>query len=357
MPGQFLLYGANGYTGRLIAKLAAEYQLRPILAGRNEKAIRQLAEELQLPWQVFDLNDTAQLYQCLSAVNLVLHAAGPFQLTGKKMMEGCIATHTHYIDITGEIPVFELAKRYNAKAIEAGVMLMPGVGFDVVPTDCMGLFLKNKLPDADLLQLAFSSPGGGISHGTAATMIMSIGEGGAIRQNGKIVEKPLGHKGMWIDFSTLQLPIKKLFMMTIPWGDISTAFFTTGIANIETYTAISPGIFAVLKLQPAFNWLLKTSWIRNLARKKIGKRPPGPSDEKRSKSSSIIWGKAQNKNGKTAEAFMQVKDGYTFTAHSSLLVTRKILTGNFRPGYQTPAAVYGEDLVFEVPDTKRTQAY
>lgn len=352
----FLLYGANGYTGQLIARLSACYNLDPILAGRNKKAIEYLAEDLKLPYRVVDLNDTEKLHKILGEVKLVLHAAGPFQLTAMQMIEACIATDTHYIDITGEIAVFEMAKRYNDAAKEARVMIMPGVGFDVVPTDCMALFLKNKLPDASHLQLAFASVGGGLSHGTATTMIMGLGEGGAIRENGKIVAKPLGHKGMWIDFSIKAGMEQKLFVMTIPWGDVATAYFTTSIPNIETYTAIKPNIYKMLKFQWVFNWLLKTSFIRRIATKKINEKSAGPTDEVRAKSSSLIWGKVHNATGKTVSATMKMKDGYTLTAHSSLLIAQKILAGNFKPGYQTPAAVYSEDLIMEVPDTKRTLA-
>ena len=166
--------------------------------------------------------------------------------------------------------------------------------------------------------------------------------------------KPLGHKGMWVDFSIKVGIKKKLFVMTIPWGDVATAYFTTSIPNIETYTGITPYIYKMLKFQWAFNWLLKTSFIRRIALKKIKEKPAGPADEVRAKSSSMIWGKVQNVAGKSVSAAMKVKDGYTLTAHSSLLIAQKILAGNFKAGYQTPAAVYGEDLIMEVPDTKRT---
>ena len=354
---KFLLYGANGYTGVLIAKIASDYGLQPTLAGRNEKAIQALAKELQLPYQIVDLADTNTLQIILSEFSLVLHAAGPFQITAKPMIEACLATQTHYLDITGEIPVFEMAKRFNEAAIQAKIMLMPGVGFDVVPTDCMALFLSKKLPDANLLQLAFASVGGGLSHGTATTMVMGLGEGGAVRENGKIKSTPLGHKGRWVNFSVEPDKNKNLFTMTIPWGDISTAFFTTGIPNIETYTGIAPKIFKMLRWQKAFNWLLKTSFVRNYALKKINAKPAGPSDEARATGSSMIWGMVHNEQGKTFQATMSVKDGYTLTAHSSLLVAKKVLEGNFKLGFQTPAAVYGEDLIMEVPDTKRTPAF
>jgi len=356
-PNQFLLYGANGYTGQLIAALSGTYKLQPILAGRNEVAVKALAAELGLPYQVFDLEDTARLHEVLATVPLVLHAAGPFQQTARQMITACIATNTHYIDITGEIPVFEMAKTYHQQAVDGAIMIMPGVGFDVVPTDCMALFLKNKLPDAVSLQLAFVSMGGGLSRGTATTMVMSLGEGGAVREEGIIVTRPLGHKGMWIDFSEVNNNPKPYFVMTIPWGDISTAFHTTGIPNIETYTGIKPLVFHLLKMQQGFNWLLKTALVKKFALKKINQQPTGPSSVKRAAASSMVWGKAQNVAGNSVWASMRVKDGYTLTAHSSLCIAHKILSGNLTPGFQTPAGQYGEDLILEIPETRRTPAH
>lgn len=347
MQNQFLLYGANGYTGKLISKLAASYNLRPILAGRTEANIKPIANELDLPYHIVDLNDKVQLENALSGVKLVLHAAGPYAYTAKQMVEACLKTNTHYIDINGDIAVFEMLKTYDAVAKEKNIMIMPGVGFDVVPTDCIGLKLKNQMPDATHLKLAFASVGGGLSHGTAITMAGKMGEGGAVRENGEIVKKPLGQKGMWVNFGD-----KKLFVMTIPWGDISTAFTTTGIPNIETYTGMAPKIYRMLKLQWAFNWLLRTEFIRNIIRKKIKAKPAGPNDEQRKNSSSMVWGQVSNTSGKTATAAISCLDGYTLTAHSSLIITQKILAENFKPGYHTPAGCYGANLVMEIPGTK-----
>ena len=162
----FLLYGANGYTGTLIAKMANEFQLHTILCGRNEMALKTLSESVQSNYIIADLNDANTLDKALQDVPLVLHAAGPFKHTAQQMIEACLRTKTHYIDITGEILVYELAKKYDEAAKQAGIIIMPGVGFDVVPTDCMALFLKNKMPNATELKLAFASIGGGVSHGT-----------------------------------------------------------------------------------------------------------------------------------------------------------------------------------------------
>ena len=234
----FLLYGANGYTGELIARYATKYNLQPILSGRKAELIEPLAQKLNLPFRIFELSDETALLAALQEVKVVVHAAGPFQFTAKQMIEACLKTGTHYLDINGDIAVFEMIKKYDAAAKKAGVMLLPGAGFDVVPTDCLALQLKKLLPDADSLKIAFASLGGGVSHGTAITMASKLGEGGAVRKGGKIVRTPLGQKGMWVDFG-----VKKLFVMTIPWGDISTAYFTTGIPDIEVYTGISKKIY------------------------------------------------------------------------------------------------------------------
>jgi len=301
-----------------------------------------------LPNIIVDLNDTEALEKALQEVALVIHAAGPYQFTAKQMVEACLKTKTHYLDINGDIAVFEMLKGYDEQARKAGIMVMPGVGFDVVPTDCIALLLKKHMPDAVGLKLAFGSQGGGLSHGTATTMVYKLGKGGAVRKDGRIIKSPIGKKGMWVNFG-----IKKLFVMSIPWGDISTAYVTTGIPDIETYTAISPTLFNALKLQPLFNWILRISAIHNFIKKKIDERPAGPDKDSRSKSSVLVWGQVANAAGKTAAALLSGPDGYTMTAHSSLIIARKVLNGNFSPGFQTPAKVYGEDLILEVPGVKR----
>jgi len=344
----FLLYGANGYTGELIARHAGEYGLKPVLAGRRKEMIEPLAKKLGLPWLVIDLNDKAALVSALNEVAAVIHAAGPFEFTAKQMVEACLQTGTHYLDINGDIGVFELIRQYDEAAKKAGIMLLPGAGFDVVPTDCLATLLKKQLPDAVSLKLAFATLGGGISHGTAMTMAGKIGEGGAVRKGGRIVRAPLGQKGLWVDFGA-----KRLFVMSIPWGDISTAYFTTGIPDIETYTGVPKKLYRLLKLQPLFNWLLRTGFIRNYIKKKISSRPAGPTDEQRHKATGFVWGQVANAEGITATARLTGPEGYTLTTHSALLIVKKILNGHFKSGYQTPASAYGEDLVLEVPGVAR----
>lgn len=345
---RFLLYGANGYTGQLIARYAREYDLLPILAGRRKDVLESLSDQLQLPYEVIELNDSPKLCAVLNEVKVVLHAAGPFHFTAKPMVEACLQSGCHYVDINGDISVFELLKEYNEAAKQSGITILPGAGFDVVPTDCTAALLRKLLPDATSLKLAFATVGGGLSHGTATTMVTKLGEGGNVRRNGKIVKVPLGEHGFEADFGE-----RKLFVMSIPWGDVSTAYHTTGIPNIETFAAVSPAVYRTLKLQPLFNWILRTRAVRNLLKKKIDSRAAGPTDEMRSQAKSLIWGQVSNASGKTATVRMATPDGYTLTAHSSLLITQKLLKGNFAAGYQTPASAFGPDLVLEIPRVTR----
>ncbi|HMJ46422.1 MAG TPA: saccharopine dehydrogenase NADP-binding domain-containing protein [Ferruginibacter sp.] len=354
LPDSFLLYGANGYTGELIARFAADQGLVAILAGRRESALEPLSHRLNLPYIVFDLNDKEKLISALQNVKAVLHAAGPFQFTAKQMVEACIETKTHYIDINGDINIFELLKTYDWQAKEAGIMVMPGAGFDVVPTDCIALLLKKTLPDATSLKLAFVSTGGGVSHGTATTMINKLGEGGLMRKDGMLIPVALGKHGMTVDFFTgAGKNNHKLFVMSIPWGDISTAHFTTGIPCIETFTGISKNVYRFLVIQSLYNWLLRTGFIRGFIKKKINEKPAGPSDAIREKSRTFIWGNVTNAKGRSATAKLAGPDGYTFTMYSSLIIIKKILEGKFKTGYQTPSKVYGEDFVLEIPGVER----
>lgn len=344
MEKQWLIYGANGYTGQLIAERAVALGMRPILAGRNEDKLRPLAERLGLAYRAFDLAKAETLDEQLEGMSLVLHAAGPFLHTARPMMEACIRNRTHYIDITGEIPVFELAASLGPKAAKAGIMLMPGTGFDVVPTDCMACYLKEQLPDAKHLQLAFASRNSRLSQGTATTMAENLGQGGAVRRRGKITRVPLGHSSMTVPFAADY----ERFAMAIPWGDVSTAYYTTGIPNVETYTAVHPKTHRYLKWQKYYNWLLRLPFVRNMAKRRAKQGPAGPSAEEREKGRSYVWGKVENEQQETRSARLSVPEGYQLTAITSLMIAQRVLNNELSTGFQTPAGCYGYALIEEV---------
>jgi short subunit dehydrogenase-like uncharacterized protein len=341
----FLIYGANGYTGALVTRLAAERGLKPILAGRNAAEVEALANQYGFEFRVFDLKDTARLYAALQEIEFVLHCAGPFSLTSEMMVEACIRSKRHYLDITGEISVFEAMAARDTLAKEASVMIMPGVGFDVVPSDCLARHLKNRLPTATSLTLAFYGLGR-ISHGTQATMTMNVGNGGAIRQNGEIVSVPAAWKTREIDFGEVR---KR--GVTIPWGDVSTAYYSTGIPNIEVYTIVPEQQLRLLRLSRYLGWLLATKPVQSVLQKQIP--AGGPSDEEREKGKTYLWGEATDDAGNKVEARQTGPEGYTLTALTALAVAEKILDGNFCAGFQTPAKCYGADLILEIEGVAR----
>ena len=348
----FLLYGANGYTGQLIAERAAILGLKPVLAGRNEEKVRALAKQYGFEYRIFDLNDPAAIDEGLKGFALVLHTAGPFLHTARPMMEACLRNRVHYLDITGEIDVFEMAHSYDAAAKEAGIILMSGTGFDVVPTDCAALYLKNKMPDATHLRLAFASIGGGLSHGTALTMAEGLGQPGAERREGRIVSVPLG-KHTW----SLPTGERTIFTMSIPWGDVSTAWYSTGIPNIITFTQANPRSQRMLRFQFLYNWLLRTEFMKNRLRQRIHSRPAGPSSSRREKAKSIVWGEVRNAAGARQSVRLSLPEGYTLTALTSLLIVQKVLEGDAPKGFQTPAMAFGADLIMEIEGVTREDGF
>lgn len=347
-PNTFLLYGAYGYTGELIARYAVQYNLQPILAGRREAPLAALAAKLNLPYKVIDLNNTPILESALREVKVVVHAAGPYDFTARQMVTACLQTGTHYIDLNGDLEIFEMLRSFDAAAKAANIMLLPGAGFDVVPTDCLALFLKKALPDAAELKLAFAILGSGMSHGTAVNTVLKLGLPGAVRENGAIVPEPVGKRGMQVDFG-----VKKLFVMSLPWGDVATAYYSTGIPNIQSYTNVPVPAWWLLKAQSLFNWALQKPGVRNFIKKQIDRRPPGPDDNTRNHAISLIWGQVTNARGQRVTARLRTPEAYDVTAYAVLLITQKILQGNFLTGYQTPSSAYGENLVMEIPSVHR----
>ena len=342
----FLIYGANGYTGELITRFTAEKGLKPVLAGRNAEKVEALAEKHGFEFRAFDLNDSEKLDAALQEVEFVLHCAGPFSLTSRAMVEACLRTGRHYLDITGEISVFEEMAARDKAAKDAGIMIMPGVGFDVVPSDCLARHLKNRLPSATNLTLAFYGLGR-ISHGTQATMTMNVGRGGAVRRNGAIESVPAAWKTRQIDFGEVEKT-----GVTIPWGDVATAFYSTGIPNIEVYTVVPDPQLKLLKLSHYVGWILATKPVQNVLQKQIP--AGGPSDEERAAGKTYLWGEATDEEGNRVESRQTGPEGYTLTALTALKIAEKILDGNFCAGFQTPAKCYGADLILEIEGVERT---
>lgn len=341
MSGKALVYGANGYTGRLVVAECLARGLTPVLAGRSHE-VQALARDSNLEARVVGLDDPARLRDALTGISAVLHCAGPFSRTSRPMADACLAAGAHYLDITGEIAVFESLASRSPEAKSRGVMLLPGIGFDVVPTDCLAAQLKRALPDAVSLRLAFQSSGG-LSRGTATTMIENIARDGAIRRNGRIVPVPKGWKTIMVDFGRGQVSVT-----TIPWGDVATAWYSTGIPNIEVYVRTTPMMRMGLRASRYLGWLLASPPIQRLLKGRIRRGAPGPDEAARARGISVVVGQVTNAEGRTMSARLAGPEGYTLTARSSVLALEKVLAGEAKPGFQTPSLAFGPGFVAEI---------
>lgn len=342
-----LIYGAYGFTGELITEEAVRQGLQPILAGRDKIKVKKLAEKYKLPWEAFSLEDTDRLLKVLRGVDVVLHAAGPYSRTAKPMVEACLKQHCHYLDITGEIGVFEMMAGLNAEAERAGICLLPGCGFDVVPTDCLAAFLHEQMPDATHLELAFKGAGSP-SRGTALTMLENIDKGGMIRENGKLKSVPGAWKVQNWDFGKGPRPA-----MTIPWGDVSTAYYSTGIPHIMVFTAAPKSLIRFAKWSQRLGFLLRNEGVQKRMESYVRKNIKGPDKNTQQTGQSYVLGRVRNASGQSIQARLITPEAYRLTAITAVKAARRLLEKSPGTGFLTPALAFGADFILQVEGTQR----
>ena len=330
MPSAFLLYGATGYVGDATARMAVDHGFRPILAGRDAARVEKLA---------------------LQDVAVVLHCAGPYLYTFKPMVDACLRTGTQYLDLTGEIPVYEALATRDAEAKARGIMLLPGVGFDVVPTDCLAVHLKQRLPSATRLTLAFQGEGpAGAPPGTQRTAIELIPYGNRVRRNGRLESPEQAIKTRLVDFG--RGPVEAVLL---PWGDVFMAYHSTGIPNIEDYAVLPK---AMRQQMAALNYLrplFKLAVMRNVLKRGV---KPGATADERTRTSTHVWGEVEDDQGRRAVSRLHGPEaGVIWTARAALAAVRRVLAGNAPSGFQTPAMAYGADFVLECEGVTREDLY
>ena len=346
------IYGAYGYTGRLIAAEAVARGLTPVLAGRDPTRLARLAAELKLEWRAFGLEDDGALARAIEPLDLVLHAAGPFSRTSAPMVRACLATGTDYLDITGEIPVLETIYLRDAEARSAGVALLPAVGFDVVPSDCLALHVARRVGAPVELEIAIV-PSGRASAGTTRTVLASLAGRrtlGLVRRDGRLVERRIGETRR-ILFSDGR---EREALVGIPWGDLASAFRTTGARDIRVLMASRP-MARMATIAPVLGRLLSVGALERLAEAAVDRFVAGPDETARRWGRSFLWARASDASGKEAEAWMETAEGYRFTALSAVRCVERTLAE--RPkGALTPAGAYGPDLALEIAGTERSDA-
>ncbi|MDP4021022.1 saccharopine dehydrogenase NADP-binding domain-containing protein [Methylobacterium sp. NEAU 140] len=344
---EILIYGANGYTGALAAEHALTLGLRPVLAGRDPERLRPLGERLGLPWRAFPLDAPARLREGLSGIAAVLHAAGPFSATSRPMADACLAAGAHYVDITGEIAVLEALAARDAEARSAGVALLPAAGFDVVPSDCLAAHVAGRLPGATHLRISIGGFGG-FSRGTARTMAEGIAWGTRVRRDGRIVELPQPPRGS-ADFG--QGPRRTV---GLGWGDVSTAWYATGVPNIDVYFEAFPAMAAAAGLPAGIRRVIAGGTAQRLIGRVIDRLPRGPTAPQRAAARAYFLAEAWDGSGNRAASRLTTAEGYTLTVWTALETARRAAAGTVAPGFHTPATAFGPDFILGFPGVTRT---
>jgi len=331
-----LIYGAYGYTGRLITEEAVRKGLTPTLAGRDAGALGAVADRFGCPDLPVALPDGPALREALRPADAVLHCAGPFARTARPMVEACLETGTHYLDITGEIGVFEALAGRDAQAADRGITLLPGVGFDVVPTDCLATHLHEQVDaPATALEIAFLGQGG-ISAGTLKTAVGQLGRGGLVRRQGTLRSVPPGWTTRTVDFGDHPRTV-----ISIPWGDLATAARSTGIPNITTYTYMPRWARRLLRgsryLQPLLGWAPVQAALQRL----VERWAPTPTSKDRRRGETKVWTALRTAEGTAHEARLRGPEAYTFTARAAVGAAQRVVEADGPVGYQTPATALG----------------
>lgn len=338
-----LLYGAYGYTGELVARRAAAHGLKVVLGGRDPRRLQALGAELSSETRAFDLREPSKLLSQLQGVRAVLNCAGPFSRTALPLAQACLRARAHYLDITGEIDVFESLAALHAEAVTAGITLLPGAGFDVVPSDCLAAHVASKVPRAERLVLAFQTSSRA-SRGTATTALENAGSGGRMRKDGRIVRVPLAHRKLSVDMGH-----GRRSAVAIPWGDVATAFHSTGIGTIETFVVLPATVRLTVKAAAALTW----GPLRSLIERRIRKGPPGPSSKRRAQGWSVLWAEASASDGRSARARLRAPEPYELTSWTALELARRANEGELPVGFQTPSRACGADFIRLFPRVER----
>ena len=343
----WMIYGANGYSGKLIAREAVRRGYEPILAGRSAAAVSRLAAELDLPHRVFQAVDTSEAREHLADLSLILNCAGPFTETAPSLVDASIEAACHYMDLTGELDVYAYCHKRHEAARRRGVVLCPGVAFDVVPTEAIAAKLKEALPDANSLVLGLDSDRT-LSPGSAITLLKGIGDPNLTvymrREAAHLVKanRPLIRRFAFASGQSAKPA------MSVTWADLNAAFYSTQIPNITVFIAANLSNRVTFALAHHLRFLYRNQSVQNMMRRVIKRFVKGPSREVRESGSTQLFGIVTNADGEERRLDLTVAQGYKFTYLAALAIVEHSLAQEADGGYYTPSMLVGAELTTEL---------
>jgi short subunit dehydrogenase-like uncharacterized protein len=337
---EVVVYGATGYTGRLVCKELVRKQVTFAVAGRDRAKLTALAASLKPSPEVIvaALDDAAAMQAMASRAKAVLACAGPFAKIGRPVLDAAVAAGRHYLDITGEIGYVRDTIARDAEAKAKGIALINAVGFDVVPTDAAAVLASEAAGGApENLRISFAT-NGRPTQGTSRSALGGMSVGGIAYVDGEYVKEKVGHEIREIEFPA---PIGKRRCMSVPWGDLATAPRSTGARNVRTLMSAVPSMMRLRGFLPVVQGLLKWGPAQRMAEKFVSSLPEGPSDAERAAAHFGVVAEAEGPRG-TARAWVTGGDGYDFTALSAVWCATQAARGHLRgTGTLTPTQAFG----------------
>jgi len=349
LRGRVLIYGATGYTGRLIAERLRNSRRHVVVSGRTLDRVQALSAALGVAGRTIAIDDAEALDSALDDVDVLINAASPFALTASALIESCLRTNTHYLDITGELPVFQNAFLQDEAARTRGIMIMPGAGFGVVASDCLAVHVAALVPNAKYLRIAVLRPSS-FSRGTFRSALGVASSPVSIRRNGRLTLLPVGRLQRAFDFGDGERE-----SVAVSWADVFTAYHSTGIRNIEAYFEAGFAARALYQLGAGVAGAMQLRPVRALIDAVAGAWPEGPSEVRRQSERCVVVAEAEDSWRQVRGARLETPDGYSFTAEAAATIAKRIIGGDFVSGFQTPARVYGADLALQFKGTSRNE--
>jgi short subunit dehydrogenase-like uncharacterized protein len=346
MSHPLLLYGATGFTARLITEVLVQTGHRPILCARNGPELQRVAEHFGLECRAVGLDDEEALLRAFENSEVVLNAAGPFVQTAGPVLRACLGVGAHYLDISGEVLALDELSHHHERARRAGIMILPGIGFDVVPSDCLCAHVAARAGRVSTLRIAISGLEL-LSPGSAKTISAELGQPTRVRYGGYLRELTPGTLNRTFDFGRGGRPCT-----AVTWGDLVTAHYTTGADNIETYFELTPAIASVVQANRYLGWLYRTPAVRAGIERSASWWSSPPSPEQRASRRAAIVVEAEHDGGRVASR-LTTPEAYTLTAVTATAIAGRVLGGTVEPGFQSPARLLGADFIMNFAEITR----
>lgn len=342
-----LVYGATGYTAGLVIERLVRAGSRPKLSARDPVRLRAAAERFGLPYQAASLDDPTSLCRALSGAQVLLNLAGPFVHTALPAATACVELGVHYLDVAGEVDSILALRSLHEAARKAGVMLLPGVGFDVVPSDCLCAHVARRLGDVHALRVAIAGLEL-VSPGSLRTLVNELGRSTRVVADGQLREIAPGSRVRTFDFGS-----GGRAAVAVTWGDLATAPITTGASHVETYFEQTPAVAATVQLNRQFAWFYGLPWVHDALARFAPRLSRGPSSEQMASRRATIVVEAEDREGRRAASRLTTPEAYSLTAETARVITAQVLSGDHEPGFQTPGRLFGPDFILRFDGVTR----